>query len=299
MTTSREILTTAAENFGFEIRTSALRAGYTTIVLSDKRSLQVAFDRAGRIRSARISFSTKGKVHEIRPATVEILHDELRAAYRASIAPRPVALLTTETLLAYGRESYDERPVGTDYTVQRRTDALVSKLLARFGTQVGDRMHYPTEALIAVADRIARGATNAVEAAHIIARECLRLAANERFAALEAGTIEHIADPLPNVGRMPSRLDVGADHDGAVRCDDPELNAKNAADMAALVDPAADPREHVIVGSISLDEIGPAGERHIEVGKWDDDEGGFVHAAMFTREQAEALHFALGRMLLG
>ena len=57
--------------------------------------------------------------------------------------------------------------------------------------------------------------------------------------------------------------------------------------------------EHRIAGPVSLDRIGPADEPHFEVSKWDDDEGAYVHAAMLSRAEAEALYHLLGRELMG
>lgn len=92
MTTSRERITAAAENFGFELRTSTLRSGYMTITFNSSRALKVAFDRAGRIRGAQMV--TDDVPRAIRPATVDIILDELRAAYTAA-KPAPVETAKT------------------------------------------------------------------------------------------------------------------------------------------------------------------------------------------------------------
>jgi hypothetical protein len=59
------------------------------------------------------------------------------------------------------------------------------------------------------------------------------------------------------------------------------------------------PRESFQVGPVTVDVLGPWDSPSVEVGTWDTDEGTFVHALTLSREEADALHTALGRALLG
>lgn len=79
MTTSRETILTAAENFGFAVHVPALRQASTRITLDARRVLAVSFDHAGRIRGAQLI--TGGVPRAIRPASVSALRNEMRAAY--------------------------------------------------------------------------------------------------------------------------------------------------------------------------------------------------------------------------
>jgi hypothetical protein len=62
---------------------------------------------------------------------------------------------------------------------------------------------------------------------------------------------------------------------------------------------AAGPHESCQVGPITVDVLGPWDNPEFEIGVWSNAEGTFVHGLTLTREEADALHTALGRMLLG
>jgi hypothetical protein len=53
------------------------------------------------------------------------------------------------------------------------------------------------------------------------------------------------------------------------------------------------------VGPVSVDVHGPWDRPVFEVGRWDTEEGAFVHVVSLTREEADALHTALGHTLYG
>lgn len=226
MTTSRETILTAADNFGFAVQQPALRQSYTRITLDSERVLAVSFDRNGRIRSAMIV--TGDVPRAIRPATVEILHDEMRAAYAAITVPAAELIAQTETLL----------------------DEIEARQPAADSTDIFDEL-----------DR--------------------QYAAADRFEV----------DPQNrgSIGpRIPSRDDIAA-----VR-----IPLDDITDALPTVQPAST-RSGIEVCAISVDEIGPEGDRSIEVGTWSTEDGAFEHTATFSREEAEALLYALGRILLG
>lgn len=71
-------------------------------------------------------------------------------------------------------------------------------------------------------------------------------------------------------------------------------------DVPVLTGPGMPDPESRVTGPISVVTVdGPWDAPVFEIGRWDNNEGEFVHVVTLSREEADALHTALGRTLLG
>jgi hypothetical protein len=194
--------------------------------------------------------------------------------------------MTPAQLLAAGRLAYENFPPSLNAArgVERHA-SIVAVILSMYlvPTQHGraaDSSFAYHPALLKSAQQVAgpHAAGDPLSAAHVLANEALRLAANERFekmtrpAVVEAPPVS--LDEL--TARVPSRRELEAEQGMPVE--------------------QTETRE---VGPVSLDVIGPASAPTYEVSKWSTEDGSFMHEMMLDREEAEALYYALGRELFG
>ena len=166
---------------------------------------------------------------------------------------------------------------------QRRIDWTASEILGKYVRPAFPNPNGPVRyapELIASGRQYNPHVTGNAEAAQVLAREAIRLALNARLAEIEAKAQRPVLPVLTGPG-MP----------------DPELIELPDWQAVAETDPELpETRE---VGPFCIDEIGSGDRRSYTLNKWDNEEGAFVHVVSLSPEEADALHTALGRTLLG
>jgi hypothetical protein len=281
--TSAEQIIRQAKDLGCEIPRSDSRV--LIVKLAVARYLTVKFDRSGRIREAAYT-NADGLPRGIRPARVGavlgVLFSEVYDTVHSPTEETPVTqlnpagMLTPKGLREIGENALKSMPLAGDdrENTQRRIDHVATRILhefAEYRPTASVPVRYRPE-LIAFGRQYNPHVTGNAEAAQVLAREAIRLAINARLAAITAQS-----------------FGVELTHDEAVAIEADEM----------MTEPAVSQSDSCEVGPMSVDIHGPWDRPVFEVGRWDNEEGAFEHVVSLSREEADALHTALGRTLLG
>jgi hypothetical protein len=309
--TSRERIIETAENLGLSALSgtgSPLDAWRDLrIELDTEHVLVVRFDGINRIIEAVIE-NEDGTRRAIRPANTLTVQNTMRDAYskRARQKLDPAGMLTPKRLRKIGENALIEIQPSTspDRDVsQRRIDHIASRILRTYIHITDDSNHstYRPE-LIASAVQYNPHTTGAAEAAQVLAREAIRLAINARLAAQDRSS--HIFPIVDLTGPGRDVIgDVERSYTPAVLTGpgmpDPEPIELPDWQAVAETERPVSQSDSCEVGPMSVDIHGPWDRPVFEVGRWDNEEGAFEHVVSLSREEADALHTALGRTLLG